>query len=64
MAQARNGRPFMPTCGQAVAHRGAVVGAPHAGSVGLDECVDGFAPLGYLVAVLLTFPPRRSGLYR
>src|SRR5665647_2775156 len=38
MAQARNGRPFMPTCGQVFAGRGVVVGAPDAGSVDYYEC--------------------------
>src|SRR5450759_950338 len=47
MAQARNGRPFMPTCGQVVARRGVVVGTPDAGSVDFDECVDGVAPIGH-----------------
>jgi hypothetical protein len=56
MAQARNGRPFMPTCGQVFARRGVVVGAPDAGSVDLDECVNGVAPLGHLVAVIVDLP--------
>src|SRR5450759_1026334 len=57
MAQARNSRPFMPTCGQVFARRGVVVGAPDAGSVDLDERVDGVAPLGHLVAVIVDLPP-------
>ena len=56
MAQARNGCPFMPTCGHVFARRGVVVGAPDAGSVDLDECVDGVAPLGHLVAVIVDLP--------
>src|SRR5665647_34596 len=56
MAQARNGRPFMPTCGQVFARRGVVVGAPDAGSVDFDECVDGVAPIGHLVAVIVDLP--------
>src|ERR1035437_5805102 len=47
LAQARNGRPIMPTCGQVFARLGVVVGAPDAGSVDLDECVDGVAPIGH-----------------
>ena len=47
MAQARNSRPFMPTCGQVFTRRGVVVGTPDAGSVDFDECVDGVAPIGH-----------------
>jgi hypothetical protein len=47
----------MPTCGQVFARRGVVVGAPDAGSVDLDERVDGVAPLGHLVAVIVDLPP-------
>src|SRR5665647_2786806 len=56
MAQARNVRPFMPACGQVFARRGVVVGAPDAGSVDFDECVDGVAPIGHLVAVMVDLP--------
>jgi len=34
-----------------------VVGAPDAGSVDFDECVDGVAPIGHLVAVIVDLPP-------
>jgi hypothetical protein len=46
----------MPTCGQVFARRGVVVGAPDAGSVDFDECVDGVAPIGHLVAVIVDLP--------
>jgi len=52
MAQARNGRPFMPTCGQVFAGRGVVVGAPDAGSVDYMSA----ALLGCLVAVIVALP--------